>query len=72
MQGVEGAAGARPGDEDRPRTTLLPPHKVPGSDLAQGKGGQRGTPAKSQPLLSSGTEKQTVWEAVCKGQFGID
>jgi len=67
---VEGAAGARPGDEDPPESTLFPPHKVAGSDLAQEQGRQKDTPTKSQPLFSSRSKKQTAWEAVCKGQFG--
>lgn len=50
MQGVEGASGARPGDEEPPGTTLLPPCRVAGSDFAQ-KGRQGYIPTKSQPLL---------------------
>lgn len=67
---MEGAAGARPGDEDPPGTTFLSPHRVPGSDHAQEKGRQRKTPAKSQSLPNSRSKKQIMQEAICKGQFG--
>lgn len=70
VEGVEGAAGAwRPSWDHAPSfpsagLLALTQHRT------QEKGRQRDIPTKTQPLLSSRSEKQTTLEAVCKGQFG--